>query len=221
MPEAVQFENANELRKYPLSEAATCVDDSGRPFPDNIVVDLSIASVSELPHLRVSSVHVGPGLVSISFSDDNGAVATATAVDPSDYEPVGLDPLRDGVSGHVVFGRFDRSSRSTYRFSSAAQSAVHEFCVFEFPVAGVKAFVDDMSGGSATGDVVFDFGRYVDARMSGDGSTVVLSLSDSLARTLDTGCVPTDLNTSCLAPVIQTINGVEPDSNGEIAIVFE
>lgn len=223
MQEGIQFENANELRRYPLSEDATCVDDTGVPLPDNVLVDMSVASFRALPGLRVSSVHVGPGLVSVSLSDDSGAVATATVVAAAfePYAPVALDSLRDGVSGYVSFGEIDRTSRAMYRFSTEAQSAVHPFCVFEFPGAGVIEFVDDSSGERVSGDVVFDFGRYIDAHVESDGHTVVLDLSDGMARTMDTGCVPTDLNTSCTAPVIQTINGVEPDSDGEIAIVFE
>lgn len=221
MQAGIQFENANELRKYPLSEKASCVDDSGNSFPDNVVVDFSVASFSGLDGLRISSVHVGPGLVSTSFSDNAGIVATATSVGANPYSPVKLDPLRKGVSGYVSFGEFDKSTRRTYRFSSPEQSAIHEFCIFVFPSPGVVEFVDDTSGEKASGDVVFDFGRYMNASLSDDRKTITLSVSDGVARTLDTGCVPTDLNKSCLAPVIQSIDGVEPDSAGEIAIVFE
>jgi hypothetical protein len=60
----------------------------------------------------------------------------------------------------------------------------------------------------------------VSAQVDNDGKIVVRA-SDATEKILSGGCTPTDLNKSCIAPVIQTINGVAPNSFGEIALVFE
>lgn len=223
MSTGIQWENENELRGYPLAEGSSRVDDSGRDLPDSILVDMSVVCFGRFKNLRLGSVRVGPGLTSLSLLDDAGPVAVVTVPSVEPYVPVALDSLRDGVSGTVVFGEFDRTSVASYRFSTAEQSAISPFCVVEFPDTGVRSFVDDASGEEASGDVAFNFGGsvVVSVETTGTGAKASLGLSNGVARSLSAGCVPTDLNKSCIAPVIRTINGVSPDRNGEIAIVFE
>lgn len=223
MNRQIQWENENALRKYPLSELATCVDDAGKEFPTGILTGLSIVSFSKLDGPRVSSLYVGPRLVSLIISDGSGPIASATVTDVKPFSQVALEPTRPGVSGSVEFGEFDASAPSSYRFSTVEQSGILPFCVVEFPDSGITEVVDDISGESATGVVSFDFGSAAsaDVEIIDDKPEIVLRLSDSIARSLSNGCVPTDLGKSCIAPVIQTINGISPDEDGAIALVFE
>ena len=216
----LQWENESALRKYPLADGSSGIDDLGRALPDDFIVDLSMTSFSTLRNLRLSGAYSGPSVVSVVFSDDSGPVAHATARKP-EVGVVALEPDRDGVSGTVEFGNVDFTG--SFRFSSFGQSGILPFCVLEFPECGVVEFVDDTSGEKAEGDVSFNFGRAVLVSIARDNETNVVTLtpSTSMAKSLSTGCVPTDLNTACIAPVIRTFNGVSPDEDGAIAIVLQ
>ena len=83
---------------------------------------------------------------------------------------------------------------------------------------GIQKFVDDKSGNEAVGDVKLSFGSGISVTVN--NGKIHLAVTDSITNTLSSGCVPTSLNESCVAPVVQTINGVEPAFDGTIALVF-
>lgn len=216
----IQLEDINALRKYPLSENSTLLDDRGVPIDNRIIVSLCIVSYVDIDAPRISYVYVGNGIVSIAISDNNGLVATFLGHDCEPSVEYTMTPERKGVVCKVVFGdAVSDGSVARHRFSSSEQSGIHEFCIVRVPGSIVTSVTDAMSGESFTGDISFAFSGGVYAENTTDG--VVLSASDSLEKVLSTGCVPTDLNKSCIAPVIQTINGVKPNEFGEIALVLE
>ena len=220
---AVQWENQNALRKYPLSDLATCVDDSGEKLDPGIVTGVSIISFRHLSNPRLAGLYIGEDIVSAIFADDTGPLGQATATLPLADRTVALSPMDPRVSGSVEFGSDDSFMPCSLRFSTAAQSAILPFCSIEVPDGGVTGIVDSKNGTSHTGDLAFNFGNgvVVSVEKTTNGGTVTLSPSDSIARSISTGCVPTDLDTSCIAPVIRTFNGVKPDEDGAIALVFQ
>ena len=219
----IQWENSNALRKYPLVDFATCVDDDGRGLDPGIVVGLSIVSFRPLANPRLAGLYVGPELVSAVFADDEGPLGQAVSGLESAHGMVQIEPMDPRVSGFVRFGDSYGTGSRSHRFSTYGQSGILPFCAIHFPDGGVNGFVDGKTGSVFAGEVSFDFGNGVDVAVGTEGtsSTVTLSLSDAVARSISNGCAPTDLATSCIAPVIRTINGVEPDEDGSIAIVLQ
>jgi len=218
---SIQIENENYLRKYPLSEDATGLSDSGSEIPYDVIVGLSVTTYVALPLFRISSIYVGPGIISVVLSDSSGVVATASG----EYDSVAaLKSMRDGVFGTVEFGHASFDSPMKFRFSSFKQSSISEFCVLSFPRVGVYMLEDASSGETATGSVEFDFGGQVSTTVSStdDGTDIVtMELSQSAKNAIADRCMPTSLNDSCVSPVIQTINGMNVNSDGEFAVVFE
>ena len=217
----IQIENENYLRKYPLGEDATGISDDGLEIPYDAIVGLSVTTYVALPLFRISSIYIGPGMISVVLSDSSGVVATASG----EYDSVvALNARRDGVSGTIELGHASFDSPMKFRFSSFAQSGISDFCVLAFPRVGVYMLEDASSGETATGSVVFDFGGQVSTSVSStdDGTDIVeMELSQAAKNAIADRCMPTSLNDSCVSPVIQTINGMNVNSEGEFAIVFE
>ena len=218
----IQLENENALRNYPLAENVTTVSDDGSSFPYSLITGLNISSYVELEDTRISSIYEGPGLVSVVISDSAGVVATATSTESG---TVRLSSMRDGVFGSVTFYMSDAVTQPRrYRFSTPEQSAISSFCILVFPFGGVKKFEDQSSGEEATGDVKFDFAGKVKSTCSeldNGGMNVDLSLLPAAVKAVDGNCIPMSLSEACISPVIRSINGLEPNENGEIAIIFE
>ena len=216
----IQYEDINALRKYPLAESSTCVDDSGFQLPQNIVIDMCVVAFSSVSGLYLSYLHVGDRLLSAAVSDGSGVVATLTVVDYSDDSEYTMVPARTGVSVVISFGKLKEHVGETYKFSNLGQSSIHSFCVVDVPGSVVECVVDDASGERFTGKVSFVFSGGISASVD-ETSRVSLKASDAIEKTLSGGCTPTDLNKSCIVPVIQSINGIKPNEFGEIALVLE
>ena len=219
----IQWENENSLRKYPLYEGATCVDDSGNVFGTGMILDASVTSTVALENLRISSVYAGEKILSVALADDLGPVAHATLVFPSSTADIVFDSERPGVVVTMKISADSVRDGKSYRFSSFTQSGIHPFCIVEIPGVCVSKVVDDTTGHEAAGDITVSFESDVTVRRadSKDTTGVVVEPSKSVTRNLAGGCSVTDLNTACVVPVIQSINGVKPNENGSIAIIFE
>jgi hypothetical protein len=220
-----QLENINSLRKYPFSEGATLISDSGEDVPVNIVTGLSITSFVDCGTLHFSYIYVGPSIITVVISDNARPVLISTHLnDPAGYSAQ-MESLVDGINGSITIGQHNETLYGkSYRFSSDRQSGIHRFCILEFPRTGVIEFVDDVSGERVRGDVALSFSSGIKASVEpGDDNKtkIVLSMPKAVSNGLSSGCVPTDLNSACVAPVIQTINGISPTEYGEIAIVLE
>lgn len=219
----LEFEDSNLLRKYPISEEATCIDDDGKQLGTDILQDLSIVSYVEISNARIGSIYVSDKIVSVTVVDDTGVIAVFTAVASEAGDELEPEYARPGVFARLRVSAAVPETK-TYRFSTKEQSRIHEMCLLDVRSTRVDAFVDDKSGEEFRGDVelVFRPGiRHSVKNGKNDDPTVILSADDGMDKILSTGCVPTNLNKSCIAPVVQSIDGVKPNEYGEIAIVFE
>lgn len=218
----IEWEDSNLLRKYPVAEESTCVDDAGTRLDTGVIQDLSIVTYTALVNPRIGSVYIGKSIVSVTIMDDLGPVAVFTEAGDVSGKSISPTQSRRGVFARITLG--ETKNPTNLRFSDVRQSGIHEFCIVDASSSCVTAFIDDTSGKEFSGDMELVFRAGIKCDIKNNNTidpTVVLSAADSLEKTLSSGCVPTDLNKSCVAPVIQTINGVKPNEFGEIAIVFE
>ena len=220
-----QLGYANSLRPYPVCEWAALVSDDEQPLPFGVLTDAMLVltgtedRISSRPYL--SSLYIGPSLVSVTFRfcDEDVAVCTIPISSLTPYSAVQVTPLADFVAGTVSFADIrpqDNPTRLT--FSTEAQSALDDTAFIVVPPPGIVSFEDDVSGLSLQGDVAMTVPKGVSVNVS--HGKLSLQMSDSLNASLVPSCYPSGLDMVCEAPVIRTINGVAPDSEGVIAIKF-
>lgn len=206
-----------------MREDATGVDDSGVPVDSRILTELSIVTYVKLDKPRVGSIYVGPRLLSVTVVDEDGPIASVTTLKTSKLTDIRMESLRKCVFCRVSFGDMT-GVLANHTFSTYEQSGIHEFCVLPIENSCVTGIIDDKTDSMYTGDLELRFDNGVVCSVFADttGMPVInMAVSDSLARALSSGCTPMNLNSACVAPVIQTINGIPPNEFGEIALVLE
>lgn len=237
---SAQFENVNALRAFPFAGDCAPADRTGRRLPDDLIVDLHMvvpalprqdsgssgsgeAGVMPAPHVRMSSLHVSPFMVSACFVSAcegcSGAVSvTVSRENFRPYMPYRLVRLAGSfdMGGIVTFGDFSfPGSAETYFFDDAE---IHQCCVSAYEPPRLRSFVDARSGARLSGDVEIGFSGFVSA--SRDGQSVRLSLEDGATEELASECYKASGSDLCGATPISSINGVRPDSEGNIVLWF-
>lgn len=241
--ETAQFENVNSLRRHPFADYASLVDSEGKELPLEAIVDARLVvpaeydnpsadpySPDELPSARLSSFHVSRSMVSACFVSDFRGKRSALSVTVSaksfrPYFPYRLDKLigSSDIGGIVAFGdilsAYDAedglSVPKTYFLDSAY---LHPCQVAVATPARLRRIIDGRTGKSLSGHVDIEFSGYVNA--SRDGKSVSLSLDPNAVRELASECDNATGTEICGTTPITSINGVRPNSNGEIVLWF-
>lgn len=241
-----QFENVNELRRYPFTDESSLKDDFGMELPDDCISDVRIvvpsyscmdgsdseSSADEgsqafrkcgLPTVRMSSFHMSHYMVSACFvicgEGSSGALSVTVSSDNfRPYFPYRLEKVAGArnVGGVVTFGNIEFPMTPHTYFLNDA--VVHPCCVAVSEVGRLRSVVDRRSGNSLTGDISVDFSGYVNAVKGSDG--VKLLLEDGAADELASECAKISGYGSCGATPIRSINGIRPDEDGNIVIWF-
>ena len=238
--------NLNEQRCWPLSDAATQIDDRGQRLPSDILSDLVLrfpkATAAEA---FLSAVTISPRLVTLIISaadDDHTPLASLSVLRP--VEPGVQLPLQseDGVSyGRVVLGSglsrvVETSETLSYRFSLPAQSRLASRAARPFRQPEIASLGVAGDRRALTGDVWLLGGSDVESRGEvrviegkrklvgvlrlkdkSEASASVLNLSETYAG--DCGQRPESKNCRDGIP-IEAINEVIPDCCGRIFIEF-
>lgn len=212
--------NINLLRKFPVDEGATLVDDSGIAMDTSLIANLLVVTAVELSNVRISYFRLSGEILSVVASDDVGPVASLMIHGYENYKDYSMTALRNGVTVRITTGKLSEAKRCVHRFSTPEQSLLNGFCVIDVGCGLVENVIDDSSGSVFHGDLDVTFSGGIGAEVDQFGR-IQLRATDSLDKTLASGCTPTNLNKSCIVPVIQSINGVKPTNLGDIAIVFE
>lgn len=231
---SIQWENRNELRKHPFDPAATLVADDGTEMPAGIVSDIHLScGGSGVPH--VSCVHVGP-LISASVAFDG--VASLYATVPADefvpYRPYPLVPFNgvSGVAGFISFGDVPslskyRTNPVVWRFSDSSQSGILPILVVRAPGGQLLSFVDDRTGVSVSGDVVFSIPDGItfetekgETEAGVPADVASFEISDELNERLKTDCDADGLASVKKIQPIRSFNFVRPNADGDIAIIL-
>ena len=220
--ETAQWENETELRAYPFSPECSV------EYPVGVVSDLSImvdSRVGRDVYMRLCSMHVGSGMVSVSFSDGRSfLVCTVPRGEFVPYMPYRMSAVSGVCGGMCSFGDIDFSHGFTMKFGGSGPHVL-DTLVSRVPIGRLKRFVDDVSGNSVSGDVVLDVPVDVLASKKDDGSShssgIVLSMSDDLDSRITSPCESSDtgLKVGETSPIL-SVNGLTPDKDGRIALVF-
>ena len=221
-----QFENVNSLRGYPFERADSLVDRCGRSLSQDVIVEVHMAvpaTGSQIPRVKLSSVHLSPAMVSACFKSEFEGKTRALAVTVAagnfrPYMPYMLDRLygSEDIGGVVTVGDRDFPGfPETYFFDDAV---VHSCCVAAAKPAGLRSIVDRRTGEMLSGDVRMSFSSHIVSNK--DGKMFSLSLEDGSANELASECVGGTSAGICGATPIKSINGVAPDKEGNIVLWF-
>lgn len=236
--------NANESRRYPLDDQSTGLDDAGAEMRDDILADCDIRFSSALGGcLYVQGIAVSRGLVSVVFGAAADAtqltghtVAAVTVERPiTKYRHYAITPLVPGIDGWVVFGAGIEED-GNFRFTQPKQSLIAARCADVYsplPIPNMKK----AGVGSALSDVITFEGLtpivVTHEKIKPDPEEDVEI--NALVFKLDTQQITLNYNPlseflgacggrpesgTCGKEPVETINGVEPDCDGNIVIEF-
>lgn len=242
----IQWENYNEQIKYPFRDTSTCIDDTGKTLPKNIIADLHVwypttSSVGSFESNRifVSSVSISSNLVSVTFALDDGSGslvplgAITVGPDMEPYKNYQLSAFVDGFAGWIAFGDClkDVTTLQSWRFSTSAQTALLGRCAkpYKLTYAGVSSISTAKGFTVLDGDVKLLSGNdeiltveKTSRTIDGDTVDAIVFRLNEQKQTVDVHkkfvgpCDVSPYSGTCLKPPIFNINSVVPDCNGNI-----
>jgi hypothetical protein len=225
----IEWLNQNASRNYPFREDASLTDSTGiSRLPNNVVVDFVFTAPAGLDlEIYLKTFLFGDGLISMVFADSSGSTVTSLTVDTtthvenSGYKLVGQGEYEDAV-GRIAIGDLTELSlevpQGSYSFTQ--DNASLEVATIRPDIRGVRAlkllYADGSESQPIYGNVKLVAGLNVRLTRVDVGTEQGIRI-DALSNDLEEEC---DCDTELLNPTpIRTINGVEPDGNGNIEIL--
>jgi len=234
--------NLQSTRRYPLDESCTGIDDAGNFIRDDIIVDCNIQFPKTAgQYLYVQGLSVSAGIVTVVFGAVNdrnapsgptiAAISLPKPVTPYlNYSVTGLVP---GVSGWVVFGpgiETEFSGRYTYPAQTLVQPRnAKPYRPLPIPTIGKLNLATSLQGvvsiiGSTPVTATHENISYADT----DFPAIVFRLdTKQITNTINPlseflgPCGQRPESGTCPKQPIESINGIEPDCDGNINIVFD
>jgi len=226
MDDKIQWFNENEGRKYPLSETASGVDDTGQIVPSDILVDAGIMVPSDYADVRLHSLVVTTDIITLALTSATSALMVGTfarsAVEP--YKAYPLTPVVNNVSGWVVFGTHRTVVEERYKFSTAAQAQLEQRAVRV--VDNLAVTLCRKFGGQASrtvGKVVtLNAGVGITIQQDTvDPQKIVIGLKESVASSFISPCDNPANEDRCGVAPLKSILGVCADVNGRVTLRLE
>lgn len=228
-------------RRYPLDDRSTGVDDAGAFIQDDVLVDCHLRFPSTLGnYVFVQGITVTPALVTVVFgvaeelsSIDCPSLAAITVPKTALAEGVNytLNPLLPGVAGWVAFGP-GVQEQFVGRYSTPAQTLIASRCgrpyaPLPIPSLGKQNLATSLQGLISVLGVPPVEAFYDEVTIDGNAAkAIVFRLATEFNGTnpLQTflgACGERPESGTCPKPSLETINGVPPDCDGNINLVFE
>jgi hypothetical protein len=229
----LEWLNANSQRSYPLAEFTTKVDSTGTfTIPDSLILGLYLPIHSGLvvypENFYVKSLSIFATGLNLEIGYWNGSsginVASATIAFSAheEYKTYSLVGEGDFVDcfGKVVFGKLDELTSlpaGSYNFIFSASQLDTD--AIRPMIRGVSS-LSIVNGASTSkrlqGDISFIAGTNmsISATAITGGYSITFNAISGAGLNIDCNCVDDDNLGDC----IRTINGVTPDSSGNVAI---
>lgn len=228
-------------RRYPLDDRSTGVDDAGQLMRDSILVDCHLRFPSTLgQYAYIQGITVAPQLVTIVFGVaadlDDPSPVTVAAVSLPRTTPQNVNhevtPLIEGVAGWIVLGA-GLAEEFVGRYSTPIQTLLAQRTARPYrplPVPtlgklGLAASLQNIVTLSAQSPLIVEQrtvavdGALVQALVFELDTTLTINGQSPLQTYLGP-CAQRPESNTCPKPTIQTLNGIAPDCNGNINLVF-
>ncbi len=232
----VEWLNGNALRKFPIADDASCLDTTNTfKIPEDFIVDLilpvSTAATFDPDGFFISQIAVfGQGVVIvISYQSPSGkpfssgvyevgrVAISSNAHNLNDsYFLQGTGNFTDTI-GKITVGTLDTiiSQAGVYNFDISGTKLVAT--TIRPDIRAVSSF-KIMNGTDASdpiyGDIMLVAGQNIKLEVS--GSDITINAIDG--ANLNVNCDCQTVYDTALSPCIRTVNGVKPNSNGNITI---
>ena len=222
----VDWLNANSQRKYPLADTATGTDSSDSiTLPDDFLVDLTV-SIPVLAgvdpdgfHIKTVTIIPQGAIIVLGHLGEDMAVISVNRATHTRYQPyrvVGQGDFYDAY-GTATIGSFDNVDQlpaGMYTFTHAEGKLTPTTVKPDIRgVSSIRFINGRETSDPLTGDIYVIAGRNTRFQVAGNQVTLdALPLSENLAEE----CACEDAATA--ADCIKTINGVEPDENGDFTL---
>lgn len=200
------------FRQYPLISSSKEVFTSGLPISQKLLAGISITTLYGQHDVYVSNITCKNNAVSASVIDNATGIMLGSfqAKLTSSYQEVAMIPNVNYASGFCVFGEMTDLINLNGSYNVSYESGrIEPSCVFCVTPPGVSGI--SYNGNTATGDVSFEF---TNIKISGVQYGYILLLQ-VIDPTKILGGIKNSSYT-CGTPIITDINGVTPDSNGNI-----
>lgn len=229
----LEWLNTNSQRSYPLAEFSSKVDSSGTfTIPDSLLLGLylpihsGLVAYPESFYVKSLSIFATGLNIEIGYWNGTSGVAAASATvafashsEYKTYSLVGSDIFID-CFGKIVFGKLDELNSlpaGAYDFNFTAGQIDTD--AIRPSIRGVSS-VSIVNGSSTSsrlqGDISFIAGTNMSISSSGSNGNynITFSAISGQGLNIDCNCVNDNTPGDC----IRTINGIGPDTSGNIAI---
>ena len=222
--ECLQWESGNAYSRFPLSD--NCRLPEG--FPVDAIVDACVVIPKEggssNDDVTLGCLHISQDLVSAMVYAGGSPVLVCTVLKRgfTPFRPYAMEAVQGTpvCSGCISFGdiRFDEYARP---FLFRGGLPLSDSAVIRPLIGRLRRFVQPARSQEALGLVGVEVpdGIGVSVDESAPGVSLVRFFGDGIEDQVSVTCNPADAKLT-MPPVIQTINGVHPDKDGRIAIVF-
>ena len=217
--------NKNEQRQYPIATHVSAVSDSGDRLPDSLIADLMVVYADSVPASSgpyLSSITIGPSLVSVAISVEDSVILSGSFTKPVAIRtPLPLQASSVNSSGYISFGIDINDEEMSYIFSSAVQSRLEYKACRSFSPLPIRS-VGVEGEAAETLDGIITLVANDPIRIVHVGNNVVeISLTEE-ARQRFLGPCDSGLGPDGCGPApLRKINGVGPDANGNIFVEVE
>jgi hypothetical protein len=220
-----EWYNTNEHRKYPVASHVSTKDNDGDILPTALIADLAVVYNDTVPAgdgPYLSSLVIGPSLVTVSISLDGAVLVSESFTKPVTIRK-GL-PLKANsisASGYIVFGIDINDTTGSFRFSSAAQSGLDPKAARKFSALPITSLAVAGDSEEPLTDIISLIAKGpIDITHEGN-NVVSISLKPAARREFLGPCDNAISPDGCGPAPLRRINGVGPDSNGNIFIEVE
>jgi len=231
--------SAQSSRRYPLDDNATGTGDDGIRLKDDVIVDMHLRwPESKGAYAFVGGITVTANIVTVvilaATTPDAATgftpLASITLKQPaSEYAFYSLNPLTDGVGGFIAFG--DLREPFSIRFATPSQGLLspkvaRPYRVLPIPTLRKYNRVDGLAGiVKLLGGTDVQVTRQQRTVGGNTVEAIVLSLQQptSTRNPLADYVGPCDHrpeSNNCEKVGVQSVNGVQPDCNGNLSIDF-
>lgn len=228
-------------RRYPLDDRSTGIDDAGGPIEDDVLADCHLRFPSTLGNYAfVQSITITPALVTVVFgvaeelTDTEGPTIAALTV-PKLSLSAGVNytvqPLVAGVAGWVAFGQ-GVQEHFIGRYSTPAQTLISPRCARPYtplpiPTLGKQQLATSLQGLISILGIPPVEAFYDEVTIDGNpAKAIVFRLMTQFnntnpLQTFLSACGERPESGTCPKVPLETINGVPPDCDGNINLLFD
>ncbi len=219
--DSLEYLNLNSVRNYPVRDGLGMTDTTGKwTIPTSFIVEFSLAASNAVTDkFYISHVYNKVSVYVVEVSDQDGVVAGTFTVPVSGftqyttYDMVTAAGTYINANGRMTIGSIDQmllSPAGTYEFGITDTEFEPKTIIPAIQGVNSLTFVDNEGNSyTLTGNVTVVARTNLRFSYDSGSNTLTLDAGNGLG-----------LNTSCTTPVcISTINGVSPDSNGNISLL--